>query len=537
MRIGRSSPKKASLGDEEKSHGLLEDMELQETSKRLSTSSDVDVRPDMADLGSSSRSFHHRSHQRQKSRAQDGQYERLGQESDRPNVPLRSTAHSRRSSTGTNDPRDESPVQPENEINNPMKRSLYLLLEDPSSSNAAFWTNVVVSVLIVFSAVTTTIETIPAFRSAESNRVWFNVESAMVALFSLEYILRIFAHSDSLGMLRRFFLSPISIIDFISIVPFYIELLAKRDTTYEFRFTILRLFRLLRLFKTYKYSSSLVMTLEVMMVALRRSGDALSALFFFLVTSVVLFSTLLYFAERGVWDEALETFVTPDGNPSAFDSIPAAFWFVVVTITTTGYGDMVPATFIGKLITFPAMMFGVLLITLPSIIVGRNFTIVWETMRRHQYLAELANSSPDLAASGPDTPNDEGEQQQGQHQPQQQQQQQQRQGHRQSSETRRRSSLLEESFAQFAPTHTSGFGLLNTGNEAVMDQLQTLLTITQQNQEAIQKIFNLLERQQNQQNQQNQPHYSNQQHNSHQTPAKRVSFDIQSVPENEHRPL
>ncbi|KAI9028876.1 hypothetical protein CLU79DRAFT_877425 [Phycomyces nitens] len=510
----RSASKKASLGDEEKSHGLLEDMELQETSKRLSTGSDVDIRPDMADLGSSSRSFHHRSHQRQKSRAQDGQYERLGQESDGPNHPLGSSSHPRRSSTETNDPGDESHVQPEIEISNPIKRSLYLLLEDPSSSNAAFWTNVVVSVLIVFSAVTTTIETIPAFR--------FNVESAMVALFSLEYILRIFAHSDSLGMLRRFFLSPISIIDFISIVPFYIELLAKRDTskqkniiisggninllrankTYEFRFTILRLFRLLRLFKTYKYSSSLVMTLEVMMIALRRSGDALSALFFFLVTSVVLFSTLLYFAERGVWDEALETFVTPDGNPSAFDSIPAAFWFVVVTITTTGYGDMVPATFIGKLITFPAMMFGVLLITLPSIIVGRNFTIVWETMRRHQYLAELANSSPDPA--GPDTPN-EGEQ-----------------DHRQSSD-RRRSSMLEETFAQL-PAHTSGFGLLNTGNEAVMDQLQTLITLTQQNQEAIQQIFKLLEKQQN-----------NHQNYSHQ-PAKRVSFDIQSVPENEHRP-
>lgn len=57
------------------------------------------------------------------------------------------------------------------------------------------------------------------------------------------------------------------------------------------------------------------MTIEVMVVALKRSGDALSALFFFLVTCVVLFSTLLYFAERGTWDEPLQTFVDPDGNP------------------------------------------------------------------------------------------------------------------------------------------------------------------------------------------------------------------------------
>jgi hypothetical protein len=58
------------------------------------------------------------------------------------------------------------------DISNPLKRTLYKLLEDPSSSSAAFWTNVFVSMLIVFSAVTTTVETIPTFRSAESNKAW-----------------------------------------------------------------------------------------------------------------------------------------------------------------------------------------------------------------------------------------------------------------------------------------------------------------------------------------------------------------------------
>ncbi|KAI8142603.1 hypothetical protein BJV82DRAFT_516784 [Fennellomyces sp. T-0311] len=281
------------------------------------------------------------------------------------------------------------------EFKSDLKRRLYFLMEQPSSSSSAFWTNVVVSVLIVLSAVMTTIETIPAFRSKESNHVWFELETTVVALFTVEYIVRVFAHSDSLRMLGRFILSPLSIIDFIAIMPFYIELIARRDTTYEFRFTILRLFRLLRLFKSYKYSNAIIMTIEVMVVALRRSSDALYALLFFLVTSVVLIATLLYFAERGVWDDNLETFVDPYGEPSSFDSIPAAFWFVLVTITTTGYGDMVPATFIGKLITFPAMLFGLLLIALPSIIIGRNFTIVWEAMKRRQYYSQLLTSDPD----------------------------------------------------------------------------------------------------------------------------------------------
>ncbi|RKP12735.1 hypothetical protein BJ684DRAFT_20741 [Piptocephalis cylindrospora] len=102
---------------------------------------------------------------------------------------------------------------------------------------------------------------------------------------------------------------------------------------------------------------------------------------YFSSSSIIIFSTLLYFAERGIWNEEQKAFVTSSGFPSAFDSIPAAFWFVMTTITTVGFGDMVPTTFIGKLIAFPAMMVGILIIALPSIIVGRNFTIVWELMK------------------------------------------------------------------------------------------------------------------------------------------------------------
>ncbi|ORX45268.1 voltage-gated potassium channel [Hesseltinella vesiculosa] len=380
-------------------------------------------------------------------------------------------------------------TSPAMDIENGLKRYLYLLLEQPSSSRAAFWTNVVVSFLIVSSAVMTTIETIPAFRSAESNRVWFHLESTMVALFTLEYLLRLFAHSDSLLMLRKFVLAPISIIDFISIVPFYIELIAQRDTTYEFRFTILRLFRLLRLFKTYKYSNAIIMTIEVMMVALRRSGDALSALFFFLVTCVVLFSTLLYFAERGTWDETLKTFVDPDGNPSAFDSIPAAFWFVLVTITTTGYGDMVPTTFIGKLVTFPAMMFGVLLIALPSIIVGRNFTIVWEAMRRRQYLEQLQYTNTDAPDQHPANAGNMASRLSDTFQP-----------------MSRPSMAIDDPLGNPTTRGRSGsfhtlpggepFNLLgNTTDDELFSQLHALMSIARQNQQDIQRIFSLLEAQ------------------------------------------
>ncbi|KAF9911159.1 hypothetical protein BX616_010663, partial [Lobosporangium transversale] len=363
--------------------------------------------------------------------------------------------------TGNDDSNTRSNSQA-NAIRSAFKRKLFLLLEDPSSGSSAFALNVWVSFVIVLSTIITTIETIPSFRSTDST-IWFEFETVLVAFFTIEFIARIIAHSDSIKQLKRFLLSPLAIIDILSIMPYYIELALTRDTTVFFRFTILRLFRLLRVFRTFKYSSTIVMTIEVMIVAIKRSMDALSALFFFLITGTMLFSTLLYFTERGEWDEARQVFVDANNNPSTFDSIPAAFWYVMVTITTTGYGDMVPTTFLGKLISFPAMMCGVLLITLPSIIIGRNFTLVWETMQRYKRIAE-ANSR----ATTDDTPSE---------------------GVRESFE-----SSHSYQFNVLRPMYSSlsANGSI-PGQQDMMDQIQTMTQVLKQNQQTMNALQKILE--------------------------------------------
>ncbi|CAO3569927.1 unnamed protein product [Mortierella alpina] len=348
-----------------------------------------------------------------------------------------------------------------NAIRNPFKRKLFLLLEDPSSSHAAFALNVWVSFAIVLSAVITTIETIPSFRSTDSV-VWFDFETVMVAFFTIEFAGRVICHSDSFKQLKKFLLSPLAIIDILSILPYYIELALARDTTVFFRFTILRLFRLLRVFRTFKYSSTIIMTIEVMIVAIKRSMDALSALFFFLITGTMLFSTLLYFAERGEWDEARQVFIDANNNPSTFDSIPAAFWFVMVTITTTGYGDMVPTTFVGKLISFPAMMCGVLLITLPSIIIGRNFTLVWEAMQRYKRQA-AANSRENNPSPESDA--------------------------RQSFDS---SHSYESETARPGYSSLTANGML-PGQQEMLDRIQTMTQVLKQNQQTMDALQKILE--------------------------------------------
>lgn len=163
---------------------------------------------------------------------------------------------------------------------------------------------------------------------------------------------------------------------------------------------------------------------------------------------------------------------------------------------------MVPATFIGKLVTFPAMMFGVLvkkkiqtktkkklfsnysslgffkqLIALPSIIVGRNFTIVWEAMRRRQYYSELVtNENEDVADGIVPEQHDIG--------------------------MATGASQQQSQNPLSPPRH--GFDILDNSDEAIMRELQTLMMITRQNSEAIQHILGILEKQQQHQQQQEQ---------------------------------
>ncbi|KAJ2661322.1 hypothetical protein IWW48_002475 [Coemansia sp. RSA 1200] len=268
-------------------------------------------------------------------------------------------------------------------IRSKWKRNLFLLFEDPSSSVGAFVINVFVTFMIIFSAVLTTVETIPSLHKGNAH-VWLALELTIVAIFTIEFVLRFLGHTDTWRQAWNHAKSFITIIDALAIFPFYVELALSRDTAYEFRFTILRIFRLLRVFSAFKYSSLLQLSIEVMIVAIKRSADALLAFLLFVTLTVLLFSTLMYFAERGTWSDEREAFLTDNGEYSKFSSIPAAAYYSIVTLTTTGFGDMVPTTFFGKLVSFPMMISGILLIALPSIIVGRNFTQVWEAARKYR---------------------------------------------------------------------------------------------------------------------------------------------------------
>ncbi|KAF8876388.1 hypothetical protein BD779DRAFT_1449429 [Infundibulicybe gibba] len=270
-------------------------------------------------------------------------------------------------------------------IHPPWKRDLHALLEQPKSSTRLPHPPLN-TFLIILSAVVTVLETVPAFHSI-STRVWFGVETSLVALFTVEYMARCLAWSGTWRSLFKWVTSFFGIIDLLSVVPYYIEVMMRQDTSVFFRFSILRMFRLLRVFRPFRHNNTILLTIEVMYVSVRRSQHALLAIGFFVVMVLTVFSTLLYFAERGTWDDILGTFINSDGDPTQFSSIPAAAWFVLhshftTSITTVGYGEITPRSFLGRLVTLPLLVFGLLLITLPSFVLGREFSQVWERMTR-----------------------------------------------------------------------------------------------------------------------------------------------------------
>ncbi|KAF9442299.1 voltage-gated potassium channel [Macrolepiota fuliginosa MF-IS2] len=283
------------------------------------------------------------------------------------------------------------------------KRSFFALLERPTSSHAAFLVYAVITGLIVTSALITVLETVSVFHSI-SNRVWFGIETSLVVLFTVEYISRCVAWSYTWTSLIKWIFSFYGIIDLLSVMPYYIELMLQQDTSILFRFSILRMFRLLRVFRPFRYNHTILLTIEVMYLSVRRSQHALLAIGFFVIMILTVFSTLLYFAERGTWDETLETFINSDGDPSQFTSIPAAAWFVLVTITTVGYGEITPRSFLGRLITLPILVCGLLLITLPSFVLGREFSLVWERMTTNKNRGDDADEEEDHAPSPPNDP-------------------------------------------------------------------------------------------------------------------------------------
>lgn len=200
------------------------------------------------------------------------------------------------------------------------------------------------------------------YEETEPHAAFFYVEVACNSWFTFELAIRSIVSPNII----RFLKSPVNIIDFLATLSFYTDILTQYSAAKNLKKSdILEFFsivRVLRLFKLTRHSPGL----KILIHTFKASAKELTLLVFFLVLGIVVFASLVYYAER------LQ--VNPHND---FKSIPEGLWWAIVTMTTVGYGDMAPKTYVGMFVGALCALAGVLTIALPVPVIVSNFSMFY----------------------------------------------------------------------------------------------------------------------------------------------------------------
>lgn len=212
-----------------------------------------------------------------------------------------------------------------------------IIEENDTTAGKAF--DLFIQFLIVLSLVSFSIETLP---NLGKNTKWIlnTTEVIIVAIFTLEYLLRLFVADKKLKFVFSFY----ALIDLIAILPFYV---ARGIDLRSIR--VFRLFRLIRAFKIFRYSK-----------AIQRFKNAFLEVKEELILFLVATGFLLFIAAVGIY-----YFENP-AQPEQFKSIFHCLWWAVATLTTVGYGDIYPITAGGKIFTSFIVIIGLGIIAVPT---------------------------------------------------------------------------------------------------------------------------------------------------------------------------
>jgi voltage-gated potassium channel len=226
---------------------------------------------------------------------------------------------------------------------------VYEILERPSRADRLSWgIELALIALIIANVVGVALETVPTIQARYRN-AFLLFDTGSVAIFTIEYVLRIWANAEREPELPawrarlRYARSPMALVDLAAIVPFYLALFLPVNVQ------SLRMLRFLRVYKLTRYSPALTVLMDV----IQEEAATLLAAF-------SLLAILLVFAATGAY------LVEHRAQPDEFGSVPAAMWWAMVTLTTVGYGDVTPVTAAGRVFGAFITVLGVGMAALPA---------------------------------------------------------------------------------------------------------------------------------------------------------------------------
>lgn len=264
-----------------------------------------------------------------------------------------------------------------------VRRWLYILLEagktgdKPSAIFDVFMVTLILANVVAFAAETDM--RIAATYGEELHL--FNAFS--IAIFTVEYLIRLWVcvdHPAFRGLAKwrvrlGYSMTPQMLIDLIVILPFYLSFLFAVDLR------VLRIFRLFRFLMLARYSPALY-TIGRVFKSERRA----------MLAALIVMSGMLIFSATGIY------WLEHEVQPEAFGSIPMSMWWALATLTTVGYGDVVPLTTLGRFFGGLVMIFGLGMFAMPIAIVSsgfareihrRDFVVSWGMVARVPLFQEL----------------------------------------------------------------------------------------------------------------------------------------------------
>lgn len=255
------------------------------------------------------------------------------------------------------------------------KSHFWKFLENPNSSRAAML-YAMVSMSCVLTAIGLSIlETVPSLK-CHSTELTSNPYSLAELFLNLFFLLELLSRLMCCPSKRKFIKSFLNWVDTVAVLPYFLTLFANVQSVRFFR--MLRLLRIFRMSKFTKYSVQLDVVTKIMI-----AGRYDLSLFLASCSILVMLAASFGFYVEG-WES------TP-----GFSSIIESLWWGIVTVSTVGYGDVVPATTTGKIFAGLLMGFGSLTMTVPSLAFVRKFELFYKKnvlSKRHETKDEKKNA-------------------------------------------------------------------------------------------------------------------------------------------------
>ena len=239
-----------------------------------------------------------------------------------------------------------------------IRRRLYLILSpDERGGTIERIFEAILVLTIIINIIAIVLDSVPSIHDQYAY-IFDKLEIYSLVFFTVEYVARIYSivedprYADPVNGRIKYAISPLAIIDLLALLPFYLRFL-----TLDLRF--LRIFRLMALFRMFKIARYLH-ALSIFRRVLRDRKEQLVLSFIFILFILVVISFVMFYVEN-------------EAQPDKFSSIPATMWWGIATLTTVGYGDIVPITSLGKFLGGFFAIAGVGLLALPAGILSSGF--------------------------------------------------------------------------------------------------------------------------------------------------------------------